>query len=302
MGSHRRDRVRRAGRGAAHLEPRPRILVVCEGEITERQYLGGFRDWCRNPRVEVRLEGPGGVPLTLVKRAKELKRAAEEDARRERDENLLYEQVWCVFDFDEHPNIPQARQLARDNGLRLAMSNPCFELWLLLHLRDNPGAQHRHHLQDMLAELMPGVPPKHIDFALLVEGYEQAVLRAKYLEDDAVAADEAGRNPTTEVFHLTDSIDMEGKIRRASRKAVGLGVGRQKAEAAARAAFEQAEREQTTQGHPPISSTMKGNPSRNTTGSPHPGGVAGAGQYDVDCGRSEVRLGCARASRANATS
>ena len=185
--------------------------------------------------------------MTLVRRAKELKRQAADKARLEKDENLLYEQVWCVFDFDEHPNVAEARQLARDNGLRLAMSNPCFELWLLLHLRENPGPQHRHHLQKLLGDLMPTVRSKHIDFDQLVKGYEDAVRRAERLEIDANEADEATRNPTTEVFHLTNSIDDEGKARRDTKRNPAGQAAREKAEAAARTALEQAEREQEEQ-------------------------------------------------------
>jgi hypothetical protein len=148
--------------------------------------------------------------MTLVRRAKELKDEADENARRERDDNLLFEEVWCVFDVDEHPHISEARAFAISIGLRIAMSNPCFELWLLLHLRDSPGPQHRHHLQRMLSERMSAVESKHVDFELLVDGYEDAVRRSELLERDAIEANERGRNPSTEVHHLTNSIDQDG--------------------------------------------------------------------------------------------
>lgn len=237
----RRDRVRREARRAPFLEPRPRILVVCEGEVTEREYFEGFRRWCKNPRVEVHVEGPGGVPFSLVAKARALRERAEREATSERDENLRYEEVWCVFDVDEHPRVADARQMAKDNGLRLAMSNACFELWLVLHLRENPGPQHRHKLQETLAELMPGVRDKHLDFDLLIAGYDEAFRRAERLERDALDAGEEGRDPTTEVFHLTDSIDNDGLRRRA--RTVVADSGRAKAGAAAAAAFAQAERE-----------------------------------------------------------
>ena len=239
--ARRRDRDRREARRNPYLEARPRILVVCEGEVTEPQYFEEFRRWCKNPRVAVHVEGRGGVPFTLVTKARDLRDQAEREAASEKDENLRYEQVWCVFDFDQHPRVPDARQMAKDNGLRLAMSNACFELWLLLHLRENPGAQHRHHLQDMLGELMPGVREKHLDFDLLIAGYDEAFRRAERLERDALAAGEPARDPTTEVFHLTDSIDDDGRRRRTPP--VFADDGRAKAEAAAVAAFAQAERE-----------------------------------------------------------
>src|SRR5687767_1214877 len=94
-----RNRARRVARREPFLDPRPRILIVCEGAVTEQEYLRGFREWCRNPRVQVQIDGPGGVPLTLVRRAKVFKEDVEREARTENDENLLFEEVWCMFDF-----------------------------------------------------------------------------------------------------------------------------------------------------------------------------------------------------------
>jgi hypothetical protein len=243
VGAQQRYRNRRPARREALLDPRPRILIVCEGEVTEPTYFSDFQKWCRNPRVRIQVEGPAGVPLTLVKAAKRLKNAAENHARREKDENLLFEEVWCVFDRDEHPEVPAARQFATDNGLRLAMSNPCFELWLILHIRENPGAQHRHALQKLIGELTPDVRAKHVEFELLSQGYDEAVRRAERLETDAIGAGEPTRNPTTEVFHLTDSIDPAGSTRRNLIRVQGRQLSLNKATAAAQAAFAQAERE-----------------------------------------------------------
>jgi hypothetical protein len=50
------------------------------------------------------------------------------------------DEVWCVFDVDEHPKLAEARDQANANGIQLAVSNPCFELWLLLHFQE-----HRAH-------------------------------------------------------------------------------------------------------------------------------------------------------------
>ncbi len=73
--------------------------MVCEGQITEPTYFYAFRDACRNPLVEVSISKEHGTPRTLVERAVALKRAAEERARAERDENLAFDEVWCVYDF-----------------------------------------------------------------------------------------------------------------------------------------------------------------------------------------------------------
>jgi hypothetical protein len=206
--------------------------------VSEVQYFEGLRNYCKNPLVTLHVQGAAGVPLTLVERARSLRDQAAAEARRAKDSFLLYDEVWCVFDVDNpHPKIPEARVTATDNGLRLGMSNPCFELWLLLHLRDHPGPRHRHDVQSMLRRLMPGVPEKHVDLAVILPGYEHAISRARRLEVEALEADEPCRNPTTEVFHLANSIDEAGRQRRAAQLRRRNDASRAKAAAAAEAAL-----------------------------------------------------------------
>ena len=147
--SDRRNRSRRPGRREPFQDSKPIILIVCEGEKTEPQYFDGFRKAYRNPRVDIEICSEHGVPLTLVKIAKRRKQERREVADRERDENIAYDSVWCVFDVDDHPQINEAKQMAKTNEIDLAISNPCFELWLILHFRNNPGMQHRDRLREI---------------------------------------------------------------------------------------------------------------------------------------------------------
>jgi hypothetical protein len=204
-----RNRRRRPGRPRPFRDPKPRILVVSEGKITEPEYLRGFANACRNPRVDIEIAPEHGVPRTVVEVARDRKKEAMEDAARERDDNLAYDSVWGVFDVDEHPRLGEAKEMARDNDIRLAVSNPCVELWLLLHFRDNPGMQDRARVKAMLAEHVAGYD-KHVDYTSYSAGYSQAVRRAKRMDEDAAEANEPGRNPTTGVYELTESIRGEG--------------------------------------------------------------------------------------------
>ncbi len=95
--------------------------------------------------------------------------------------------------------------MARDNGIRLAISNPCFELWLLLHFRESPGMQDRARMKAMLTKHVPGYD-KHVEYATYSAGYTQAVKRAERMDKAAEQAHESGRNPTTGVYKLTESI------------------------------------------------------------------------------------------------
>ena len=211
MMSPRRDRNRRPGRRPPFRDPKPVILIVCEG-TTEREYLDGFWHATRNPRVTIRISPETGDPKTLVEVAKQIRQDAEDEAHRERDDNRAYDSVWCVCDVDDHSRLANARQMACDNGIKMAISNPCFELWLLLHFRDSPGMQHRDKVKQMLAKYVPEYD-KHVEYRTYSMGYAEAVTRAKRLDRSAESDGDAGRNPTTDVYELTELICDEPPLR-----------------------------------------------------------------------------------------
>lgn len=205
MGRRRRDRERRKGRREPFRNPKPIILIVCEGSNTEPQYLAGVRQAHRNPRVEIEIADEHGVPKTLVETAKVKKKDAENNAARAQDDDLAYDSVWCVFDVDDHPSLDDAMQMADANGIELAVSNPCFELWLLLHFRDSPGMLDRDRARAMLTGFVPEYD-KTIAFATFAPGYNDAVRRAAALDRLSEAIGDPGRNPTTGVYKLTEMI------------------------------------------------------------------------------------------------
>ena len=103
-------------------------MVFCEGRNSEPDYINGLKrlpEIAGNTALNLELHPEQGVPLTLVKMA------ADRLADPEVDE------CWCIFDVEwpkNHPNLfNPARQLAEAKGVRLVISNPCFELWLVLH-------------------------------------------------------------------------------------------------------------------------------------------------------------------------
>jgi len=205
-----RNPCRSLHRRQASLEPLPRILVVCEGVVTEPQYFDAFKREEENRLVEVVIDNEGGVPKTLVERAVLRKKMAEQQAIREHDDNLKYDEVWCVFDVDQHPRLADARQQARDNGIRLAVSNPCFELWLLLHFSDQTAHIERKPAATALGKYIRGYD-KHVPFEVLRFGYIDAVRRAQLIERRCIEAGDEGGNPSTGVYLLTERIREFGR-------------------------------------------------------------------------------------------
>lgn len=103
-----------------------RVLIVCEGKKTEPNYFDDLVDRCKLSNAMVEVVGIGMDPSQLVAKAKRW----EKEERRLGDS---YDVVYCVFDRDQHAHFKSASQDARDAGLKLARSWPCFEYWLVLH-------------------------------------------------------------------------------------------------------------------------------------------------------------------------
>lgn len=184
-------------------KPRPELLVLVEGEKTEDGYLLPLRRALRD-QVLITVDNRGGAPLTLVERAAAVKRRAHRDAVR--GEGRAYDEVWCMFDRDAHPNLTQALDLARRHNVEVVMSNPCIELWFILHFEDQTASIDRHSAQRRSAELL-GCKKNLSTGAtdILYERHEEARRRAQALDTKHDGDGSAHRsNPSSDVWRLVD--------------------------------------------------------------------------------------------------
>ena len=171
------------------LSPQRRILIVCGGTRTERQYFEGLMKARRNPMVEVKLLSKGVAPDQLVRHAKRVGEG--------------YDELWCVVDTDEF-DIAKAARMADELGVRLVVSNPCFELWLLLHFADHRGAARSYQeLRPMLIKHVPGYDKCRLEFNQFGAGVEDAAGRAERLDPSGQDHD---RNPSTGVWKLVRQV------------------------------------------------------------------------------------------------
>ena len=123
------------------LTEKPTILIVCEGENTEPTYFKQFR----LSSATIKSVGVGYNTISLVNRAIQM---ASQRA---------YEQVWCVFDKDDFPDVDfnDAILLAETNNIRVAYSNQAFEYWIILHLEDHQGGgMHRKDYNGKINKLL----------------------------------------------------------------------------------------------------------------------------------------------------
>ena len=178
--------------------------MLTEGEVTEQIYLRAF---C-GEHVSLEFgQTSGCVPLTLVQRAKEELRTNKRAPKDDR-----FDEIWCVFDRDSHPNLKQAMREARDAGVRLAFSNPCFELWLVWHLEDSTAHIERNEIQRR-SRILGLTEGKHITkeaIFKLEDGFPAARQRARDLdtrrENDG---SEYGANPHSDIWRLVEVLQAE---------------------------------------------------------------------------------------------
>ena len=109
-----------------------RYLIATNGKVTEKEYFERLIDlYGLRGRVEIDKGAAGRDPKTLVERAADLKAREDKEAREGRFDS--WESVWAVTDVDDF-SMFAAQQLAKQGGVGLAVSNSCFEVWLIDHM------------------------------------------------------------------------------------------------------------------------------------------------------------------------
>jgi hypothetical protein len=136
--------LRRQAAKAAWRAPYARILIVTEGSKTEPLYLEEIRaaHQLHSANVEVQPGQLGTAPTQVVRYARQL---FEKGDLHTGIRPKSFDQIYAVFDRDDHDSYFNALELAKslDGKLRNderqpvsfkpIASIPSFELWLLLH-------------------------------------------------------------------------------------------------------------------------------------------------------------------------
>ncbi|WP_410654409.1 RloB family protein [Amycolatopsis sp. lyj-112] len=181
-------------RRPAFREQRTSILVVCGAEATEPAYFEGLKRARRNPAVTIKIKAKRGAPETVVKYAAGMRDRAEG----------THDEVWCVVDVDEF-DLGKAVATAYRLDVNLAISNPCFEFWLLLHFEACSAPLICYgDVAKRLVKHVPGFSKAALRFTDYESGVESAVIRARKQNREPGA--EHGRNPSTGVWALVEKI------------------------------------------------------------------------------------------------
>ena len=195
--------------------PKVKVVIVSEGRRTEPEYFNNFARLSRNGLVDVKTIGLGAVPSSVVIRAIEEFNKLKISARKQGDSFAYAYEVWAVFDRDEHGEFDMPIQQAKDHKIKVAYSNPCFEIWGLMHYCWVDGNIDRHKAQ---RELHAKHPSYHHDdnpvldvASLQGKPYEAALHNAKQALTSRQKEDDERGNPSTTVHLLTEKIRKHGQ-------------------------------------------------------------------------------------------
>lgn len=114
---------------------KPVFHIYCEGEKTEPNYINGYIDkFFPTLRPLIKVEPTKkNTPVQLVNVAVAAQAAAKKNSL---DEDVF----WVAYDRESEQKYKdvlhaQAHDKAKSHGISVAISNVCFEIWLLLHFQ-----------------------------------------------------------------------------------------------------------------------------------------------------------------------
>lgn len=177
------------------------FLIICEGEKTERFYFKEFRE--RNNGIRIEVPNCSYTdPVNLVRFANKIKSAYDIDLKRG-------DSIWCVFDADLNNNdmIKKAGSEAGRDKIEIALSNPCFEVWYLLHFEFSTAFMSTGQVvQKLKNSYIPLYQKNKSVFDQLKPYLSRAIENARklnsYHENNQTPFLSSGSNPSTQVFKL----------------------------------------------------------------------------------------------------
>jgi len=170
---------RRLNRVSGIRETRPIFLIATEGRRTEPNYLNLKLFKPPETSVITRLlpTRSSSSPIAVLKRMQKYVRDCE---LREKDELWLVidKNQWRVEDLDALFDWTKL-----DDNRNLAVSNPKFEYWLLLHFEDGTGVRNPSECSDRLKHHCPNFSKNSIPVRRITKEKVQDAIRRARLKD-----------------------------------------------------------------------------------------------------------------------
>lgn len=180
------------------------ILILCQGKETEKNYFNSLGEDESLITEAFNVEVKSKNPLRMIDYA--LKKNCLKKSK--------YIMAWCVFDMDETKSDEFNKAVFQDGkqNIRVAYSNPMFELWFLLHYRNLDVKLHRKAIGEKIGEIFWKIHNKEYKkndegiYQLLKEKMEQAIQNAEILYSKCDRRNPARANPSTTIHLLINEL------------------------------------------------------------------------------------------------
>lgn len=194
MGRERQELFRES-----NTKDKERIIVLAfEGNDTEEIYFSALKDCVyfndeliylhilKRPKTDTN-SAPKHVFAKLKSEAKDKYNFGERD------------ELWMIIDTDRWKNLQKiVDQCKTAGGMYVAISNPCFEIWLLMHISDfsrfseeeklailkNKKQGNRRHVEKLLVGALGSFNKSNFETDLLLPNIHKAILQAKVLDSE----------------------------------------------------------------------------------------------------------------------
>lgn len=171
------------------------ILVICEG-LTERVYTEYLSRLYRLPiEIKTRVSGANINSRLIQKYIQELKLGKDDRCK-----------VFLMYDADVPATVNKLERLDET----LVLTNPCIELWFLLHIKAHNRAMSSAGIVETLLQSHPswksykkGALSKN-QLLILKEGLGEAVARSRQLLK--------GQNPSTDMHEFITFLEKEQTV------------------------------------------------------------------------------------------
>lgn len=194
-------------RGKVSRKTKKIILIGAEGKNqTERKYFKAFNQ----VQSEYKIMAGKGNNTDPVGVVEDLLKSAKQEELDLKDGDMLA----CFIDVDfkngRDQELRAAMKLARQNNISVFLSNPCFEIWYLLHFRYSTKLYGSN--EEVIKELCSYISDysKSKDVYDLIENkIDQALLNTKRLESyhlENGTNDRLKKLPSTEAYKLIEMI------------------------------------------------------------------------------------------------
>ncbi len=151
------------------------MLLICEGSKTERIYFKRYAQQVRDKHIRVPTCSETD-PVSLISFAKKCHIRL----------GYSLEEIWIVFDIEEssHERQQMLNKAKKEigSGINLVLSNPCFELWFLLHFEYLTDPLNKEVIIRKLDALDADGYRKNVDYYDILKPLEtNAILNAEKL-------------------------------------------------------------------------------------------------------------------------